>query len=373
MHDIRRPRAPLDRIPPDILCAADYETVARAFIDPATLAYIAGGSGDERSLAANRQAFARRGVLPRLLRDVCGGHTRTALLGRPRAHPLLLAPVACQGLVHAHGEVHSARGAEATDTVMVASTLASCPLEEVAAVGGPRWFQLYMQPSREVTADLVRRAERVGFEAIVLTVDAPVQSPGRAARRAGFTLPESAGTANLAGYPAPEGRVLAPTQSRILDGMMREAPTAADLAWLMDVTGLPVLVKGVLRADDARALQRAGVAGLIVSNHGGRALDGVPASLDVLAAVRAAVGPGYPVLLDSGIRAGSDVFTALALGADAVLVGRLQMYALAVAGALGVAHMIRLLREELELCMALAGCATLADITPDLLCEAAPC
>ena len=356
-----------------MLCAADYEHAAAQVLDAGVMHYIAGGAGEERSLSANRQAFARRAILPRLLREVAGGHTGLSLLGRTRPHPLLLAPVAFQRLAHDLGEPETARGAEATDTVMTVSTLSSLSLETVAACAGPRWFQLYFQPSREVTADLLRRAVASGYEAILLTADAPIQSPSRRAIRAGFVRPDHVRPANLVGYPEPAQMVLSAEQSLILDGLMREAPTRADLAWLIEASPLPVLVKGVLRADDAFALKAAGVAGIVVSNHGGRALDGVPAPLDVLPAIRAAVGPDYPVLLDSGIRSGSDAFMALALGADAVMIGRLQVYALAVAGALGVAHMIRLLREELELCMALAGCATLADITPDLLCEAAPC
>jgi isopentenyl diphosphate isomerase/L-lactate dehydrogenase-like FMN-dependent dehydrogenase len=224
-----------------------------------------------------------------------------------------------------------------------------------------------------VTADLVHRAAAAGYEAIMLTADAPIQSAGRRAIRAGFVRPDHVRPANLVGYPEPDQMVLSADQSLILDGLMREAPTRDDLAWLIEISPLPVLVKGVLRADDAVALKAAGVAGIVVSNHGGRALDAVPAPLAVLPAIRAAVGDDYPVLLDSGIRSGTDAFMALALGADAIMIGRLQVYALAVAGALGVAHMIRLLREEFELCMALAGCATLADITPDLLCETDPC
>jgi isopentenyl diphosphate isomerase/L-lactate dehydrogenase-like FMN-dependent dehydrogenase len=209
---------------------------------------------------------------------------------------------------------------------------------------------------------LVQRAEAAGYAAIVLTVDAPVQMPSLRAQRAGFVLPPACIAANLQRYPPSSAPETPPGASRILRGHMRHAPTWDDLDWLRQQTSLPLWVKGILHADDARALQNAGIAGLIVSNHGGRGLDGVPASLAVLPHIRAAVGDGYPLLLDSGIRSGLDVFKALALGADAVLVGRLQMYALAVAGALGVAHMIALLREELELTMALAGCATLADV-----------
>lgn len=374
MNTPTRPAPRRDQIPPDVLCAADYETVAGQVLDPPVLHYIGGGTGEEASLRANRQAFARRAILPRLLREVRGGHTRLELLGRAREHPVLLAPVAFQRLAHGHGETETARAAEATDTVFTTSTLSSHTLEAIAAATtGGKWFQLYVQPSREVTADLVRRAATAGYEAIVLTADAPIQSPGRRAIRAGFVRPDHVRPANLIDYPEPEQMVLSADQSLILDGLMREAPTLADLAWLIEISPLPVLVKGVLRADDAVALKQAGVAGIVVSNHGGRALDGVPAPLDLLPGIRAAVDDDYPVLLDSGIRSGADVFKALALGADAVMIGRLQVYALAAAGALGVAHMLRLIREELELCMALAGCATVADITPDLICERAPC
>ncbi len=352
---------PLCQIPPQIRCAQDYESVARGFLSAPTYAYVAGGSGRDVTAAANLAAFARWSVYPRLLVDVTAGHTRLRLAGAALAHPLLLAPVAFQKLAHAGGELESARAAHATDTCLVASTLSSFPLEEVARACGPqRWFQLYFQPRREDTRALLRRAEAAGYGAIVVTLDASIQLPSRRALDANFRMPDDCVAANLLGQAAPDP--VAAGASRIFQGAMRDAPTWHDLEWLLAQTALPVWIKGVLHPDDARALQRLGVAGLVVSNHGGRGLDGAPASLDALPAVRAAVGAGFPLLLDGGIRSGTDVFKALALGADAVLVGRLQMYALSVAGALGVAHMIGLLREELEVCMALAGCATLADI-----------
>lgn len=353
------------RIPADILCARDYETLAARFIAAPAHAYLAGGSGEEATLRANVDAFAAIRLLPRLLRDVSAGHTRLRLLGRERRHPILLAPLAFQTLAHAGGELETARAAAATDTCMVASTLSSFGLEEIAAAtDADKWFQLYFQPRREATLDLVRRAEAAGFGALVVTLDASIQSPSLRARRAGFRLPAELRPVNLQHHAVPPQVALERGQSLIFQGLMSEAPTRDDLAWLLRHTALPVLVKGVLHPEDARALQAIGVAGLVVSNHGGRALDGAPASLKMLPHIRAAVGQHYPLLLDSGIRSGSDVFKAIALGADAMLIGRLQIYALAVAGALGVAHLIRLLREELELTMALAGCATLADITP---------
>lgn len=360
------PHPPLQHIPREIHCAADYERLAPHFIAAPGLAYVAGGCTDELTLAANRQSFARTQILPRLLCDMRDGHTRCDLLGRNWAHPILLAPVAYQRLVHPLGELETARAAAATDTCLVTSTLASQTLEGVAQKSGTeRWFQLYLQPTQAATVDLINRAESAGYTALVVTLDTAIKLPSRRAQEAGFVMPPELIEANLANYPPPPPIVLEPGASRIFQGAMRQAPTWNDLAWLLGQTRLPVLVKGVLHPADATRLQAMGVAGLIVSNHGGRSLDGVPASLDVLPHIRQAVGVDFPLLLDSGIRSGNDIFKALALGADAVLIGRLQVYALAVAGALGVAHMLKLLREELDVCMAQAGCATLADIGPD--------
>ncbi|WP_225879035.1 alpha-hydroxy acid oxidase [Zeimonas arvi] len=351
-------------MPEGIHCAQDYEALASRFLDAPVHAYVAGGSGRERTIEANSRAFDELGIQPRVLRDARAGHTRLTLLGRELAHPVLLAPVAFQALAHPQAERATAQGAAATDTCIVASTLSSCSLEAIATEAGPeRWFQLYLQPRREDTLELVRRAEAAGYGALVVTLDAPAQAPSLRALRAGFRLPDSLQPANLATHPpAPPLPTAARGASRIFQGIMAQAPGWRDLPWLLGQTRLPVLAKGVLHPCDAKVLKRAGVAGLVVSNHGGRALDGAQASIDALPAIRQAVGDDYPLLLDGGIRAGDDVFKAIALGADAVMIGRLQVYALAAAGALGVAHLIKLLREELELCMALAGCPTLADI-----------
>jgi len=355
-------------IPADIHCAQDYERLAPNHIDPRTLAYIEGGSGTESTLHANRAAFSACTIVPRLLRDLSAGHTRLRLLGHTHPHPVMLAPVAFHRLAHPEGELASASGAAAMDACMVCSTLSSVRLEDVAErAAAQKWFQLYFQPRREHTLDLVRRAEKAGFTALVVTLDASIQSPSLRARRAGFVMPQGIQPLNLAAYPAPAQVRLDRDQSIIFQGMMGEAPTWADLAWLLANTTLPVVVKGVLHPADAIALRDKGVAALVVSNHGGRSLDGVPASLAALPEIRRAVGEDYPLLLDSGIRSGTDIFRALALGANAVMIGRLQLHALAVAGALGVAHLIRTLREELESCMALAGCATLDDIGPDMI------
>lgn len=363
MSNPEHPQASPSQIPADIHCVQDYEAQALRFIDAPTYEHIASGSGHDATLSANRAAFADWSVWPRVLASVSSGHTRVELLGREFRHPVLLAPIASQTLVHARGELASAQAAAATDSVMIASTLSSFSLEDIAAAAGThKWFQLYFQPQRDITLHLLRRAEAAGYGAVMITLDTPVKTPGLRASRAGFRTPDACIAANLQHYPLQPPVTVQAGQSRILQGAMSTAPNWQDLEWLLVQTSLPVWIKGVLHPEDARALKALGVAGIVVSNHGGRALDGAPASLHALPLIRSAVGADYPLLFDGGIRSGTDIFKALALGANAVLIGRLQIYALSVAGALGVAHMIRLLREELELCMALAGCATLADI-----------
>ena len=351
----------LTQIPAEVRCAADYARLAPSFMAPALFAHVDGGSGHDHAAGANLVTFPDLAILPRVLRSVTAVHTRCRVGGVDRPHPVMLAPVGAQAPIHSQAERAVAMAAAATQSCFVASTMASTTLEDIAAVAGPdRWFQLYVQGERAATLDLVRRSEAAGYTAIVVTVDTPIQLPSHRALAAGY---QPAGEApNLSGYPARQPVALGKDASQILNGFMLHAPTFEDIGWLRDQTVLPLWIKGVLHPADAGELVRLGADGIIVSNHGGRALDAAPASLSRLASVRAAVGAAVPVLFDGGIRSGEDIFKAIALGADAVLVGRLQAYALAVAGALGVGHMIRLLREELEACMALAGCATLADV-----------
>jgi len=352
---------PLTRIPRDIAAASDYETLAARFLAPSTAAWLAGGSGEEQTLRGNRAAFARVALRNRLWDFPQTIDTGLSLLGQPFAHPLLLAPVASQRLVHPLGEVATAQGAQAMDAGMVLSLLSSCSLEEVGLCVSRRWLQVYWQQSLERTLVLAHAARQAGCQALVLTLDTPVQSLSRGAQRAGFAVPAALRAPILEALP-PVAAVSA--QKGTLGTLLQRAATLTELRAFVAASPLPVLVKGVLHGEDARLLRDSGVQGLVVSNHGGRALDGVLPSLAALPALRQAVGPQFPLLLDSGIRSGHDVFKALALGADAVLVGRLQLWALAVAGPLGVAHMLRLLLEELQLCMALTGCARLVDIGP---------
>ena len=347
-------------LPADIYSARDYEALAQKALDASVYAHLAGGGGRDRAVQANLDALDAVAIVPRLLRDLTAGSTACRLAGQDWPHPIWLAPLAFQGLFHPGGELETARAADAVGAGMALSTLSSVPLEHVARDAKmDRWFQLYFQPSREVTLDLVRRAEAAGYKALMVTVDAAVKPVGPSALWAGFRGEERA--VNLEPYDPPT-KVIEPGQSRVFQGFMRDAPTWADIDWLRSNTELPLWIKGILHPDDARTAQAAGAVGVVVSNHGGRTLDAAPSSLSVLPEVRAAVGEDFPLLFDGGIRSGEDIFRAIALGADAVMVGRLQACSLAVAGALGVAHMVRMLREELEICMALAGCATLADV-----------
>lgn len=362
-----------NRLPPEIANLADHELLARQQLDDNAWAYFSGGAGDEITLRANRNAWEALPLWPRVLRPLAGGHTRVQLLGRTLAHPILLAPVAFQRLAHADGELAMAYAAAALGAGVVLSTQASVSLEAVADVvlpdpgRGPLWFQLYLQHDRGFTQALVQRAEAAGYEALVLTVDAPTSGVRDRERRAGFRLPPGVGPVNLAGLPPPPQPDLRPGQSALFDGLLHQAPTWDDVAWLQSITRLPVLLKGVLHPTDARQAVAAGAAGLIVSNHGGRTLDTAPATATALPRVVQAVADAVPVLVDGGIRRGTDVLKAMALGASAVLVGRPAVWGLANAGATGVAHVLRLLRDELEVAMALTGCATLTDATPALL------
>lgn len=353
--------------PPDIVTLADYEAQARERLDAPAWAYLAGGAGDEITQRDNRTAWDALRLHPRVLRPLAHGHTRIELFGRRLAHPLLLAPVAFQRLAHPLGELGTALAAAAQGAGMVLSAQSSVTIEEIAralrgeAGAGPLWFQLYLQGERGFDAALLQRAEAAGAQAIVLTVDAPVHGARDRERRSAFRLPPQIAAVNLAGASAPRAG------AGLCGGLLEHAPTWSDVEWLRGRTRLPLLLKGVLHADDARRALALGADGLVVSNHGGRTLDTAVSTAWALPRIVAAVDARVPVLVDGGIRRGTDVLKAAALGARAVLIGRPQVFALAVAGPHGVAHVLRLLRDELEIAMALAGCATLADASPALL------
>ncbi|NBC37019.1 alpha-hydroxy-acid oxidizing protein [Novosphingobium sp. FSY-8] len=352
-------------LPGHMLCLDDYAQGAKSRVEAGVWAWLEGGSGDLSARKREAEALAAHAIVPRVLADAAGGSTRLRLLGHDLAHPVILAPVGYHALVHPQGELATAAGA--LDTVLTVSTMASRPVEDIAHVAeGPVWFQLYTQPSRGDTLALIRRAEAAGCGALMVTLDTPVQPAGLSAMRAGFAMPQGVRAVHLDGITAP-APVAGHWYNPVLNPLTAAAPTWDDARWLREVTDLPLIAKGVAHPDDARRLIDLGWDAVALSTHGGRALAAVAAPLRLLPAMRAALGPDVPILLDGAIRTGADVFCALALGANAVMIGRPQLHALAVGGSLGVAHMLKLLREELELTMVLAGCPTIASITPAAL------
>lgn len=347
---------------------ADWRSRARQTLSSAVWDYLDGGAERESTRHANESAWQRLQLWPRVLRPLAAGNTTIELAGHQLAHPLLVAPVALQRLLHADGELASALAAAAQGAGYVLSTLSSVPMERVAQAvlgddqRGPLWFQLYWQADRGFTRALVQRAEAAGFEAVVLTVDAPVQGMRDREQRAGFKLPTDIRAVHL--QDAPTATV---DTSAWCGGVPALAPTWDEVAWLQTQTRLPIWLKGLLHPLDARQAQQLEVAGLIVSNHGGRTLDTAPASADALPLIRQAIGTTVPLIVDGGIQRGSDVLKAIALGANAVMIGRHMAYALATGGAIAVAQALRQLRDELEMAMALTGCRILAEATPQLL------
>jgi 4-hydroxymandelate oxidase len=358
--------APLQRIPADISSLADYARHAQRHVEARAWAHIESGAEQGLTLAHNRAALERLLLQPEPLADLSRASTAQTLLGQTMEWPVLLAPVAYQRLAHPEGELACARAAMAMRTAMVVSTLSSHPMEDIAQAASaaarelgrraPLWFQLYSQPERQHTLSLVRRAEAAGYQALMWTVDASI-------KRSSYPLPAGVEAANLRGMP--QARQTSDLMSEhILFGtpLAVQAPGWEELQWLRGQTRLPLLVKGILSPLAARRAMDLGADALVVSNHGGRVLDTVVSPIEVLADIRAAVGPEMPLLLDSGIRQGTDVFKALALGANAVMIGRPQLHGLAVAGMPGVAHMLHTLRAEFELAMAQMGCARLEEI-----------
>ncbi len=356
-----------------MLDRAALERQARERLDPAAYDYFAGGADDELTLAGNALAWESLRLRPHVLRDVASVSTATTVLGAPVSLPVLVAPIAYQRLAHPHGELATSAAAAAAGSLMIVSTQATTSLEAVAqaAPEAPRWFQLYVYRDRRIALDLVRRAARGGYLAIVLTVDVPVPGNRQRDKRNQFRLPPTMELANLAPYLEGES---VPSEVDVVGVGRRFDPslTLETIGWLSRESGLPVVVKGVLRGDDAVACVRAGAAAIVVSNHGGRQLDSAVATADALGEVVDAVAGRAEVYVDGGIRRGVDVVKALALGARAVLVGRPIAWGLCAGGAAGVGEVLDGFREELERGLALCGAPTLAGLTPDLLARPHP-
>ena len=328
----------------------EYEKLAQAKLETPYWDFYYGGSDDEITLHANRALFQRIRLRPRVLVDVSSIDTRTTALGTPISMPVMIAPTASQCIAHPEGECATAQGAGQAGTLMIASTVSTRTLEEIAqAASGPLWFQLYTYPTLEVAATLVRRAEAVGYRAIVLTVDLPALGNRERDRRHKISIPP------------------APFQEANFIGVEKQGQgwvtlTWDSLAWLRSVTSLPIVLKGILTAEDALLAVEHGIDAIVVSNHGGRQLDTAISSIEALPEIVEAVAGRCEVYVDGGIRRGTDILKALALGARAVLIGRPILWGLTVNGAQGVSHVLELLCKELELAMALSGRPTLASI-----------
>jgi 4-hydroxymandelate oxidase len=348
----------------------EFEALAKDNLPRMVYGYYVSGSDDQVTLRDNRTAFQRMRLRPRMMRGVRQRTMQTTVLGEAWPAPLMIAPMGFMGMAHPDGELAMARAAARHDIPMMVSTMGNYKLEDVYAAGsGQKWFQLYVYKNRAVTEKLVERAEQAGYKALVVTVDVPVLGRREADIKNKFHLPDGLTAANLMGAEM-EAIGEAERDSGLaayIKALQEDNLTWDDIDWLRSITQLPVLVKGVLRGDDALLALEHGAAGIVVSNHGGRQLDTSPATIDVVQEVAGAVDGRAAVLLDGGVRRGTDIVKALALGADAVLIGRPMMWALAYDGEDGVSLALELILNEFYDALALCGCNSVDEITPDLV------
>jgi L-lactate dehydrogenase (cytochrome) len=359
------------------VAVAELEQRAVEAMEPRAANYVGAGAGAEETMRANVEAFRRHRIVPRMLRDVASRDLSTTVLGTAMPAPLLLAPIGVQKVVHPDGELATARAAAAVGVPMIASTASHFSLEEIAEASGdaPRWFQLYWPNDPELARSMAERAERAGYGAIVLTVDTFI--PGwkpRDLQQAWLPFLNGLGVANYFQDPVFRSRLAKPPEEDVgaatgqfLAVQANPALNWDDLAQLREMTSLPILVKGIQHAEDAREAVRRGVDGIVVSNHGGRQVDGAIASIEALPAIAEAVGGELAILFDSGIRGGADALKALALGADAVCLGRPYLWGLALEGEAGVEAVLKMVLAELDLTMALCGLTRPEEIGPELL------
>lgn len=357
-------------MPAEPVNVLEFEARARAKMDPVTFEYFAGGAEDEVTLRANRSAFEKIPLRPRYLVDVSDRDLTTTVLGQPLSLPVLLAPTGYQRLAHPDGELAVARAAGALGTIMVVSTVSTYSMEEIAAAAtGPLWFQLYSCKDKRMNERLIRRAEQAGYRVLCLTIDVPVLARRERDLRNCFSLPSgmrpsiledmelqaTPQSAQRSGGASYSGLVWDPTL------------TWNDVDWMRTVTAMPLVLKGVLTPEDGRLAVQHGAKGIVVSNHGGRQLDGVPAAIDVLPEIAAEVGGEIEIYLDSGVRRGTDVLKAVASGAKAVLIGRPFLWGLAADGEAGVRRVLELLRYELDTALALVGRRSVAEVDASVL------
>ncbi|XP_071785500.1 2-Hydroxyacid oxidase 1-like [Asterias amurensis] len=356
------------------VCLGDFEGIARRRLTKNAFDYYQSGANDEQSLRDNVDAFQRYRLKPKLLRDVSKRDLRTTILGQEIAFPIAVAPTAMQRMAHSDGEVATAKAASSLGTGIILSSWATSTIEEVAEACTPEglcWFQLYVYRDRNVVRDLVRRAEQAGYKALFVTVDTPMLGRRLADVRNKFSLPSHLRLANFnvnahlsSGVKHSEDSGLAAYVASLIDPSLNWE----HIEWLKTITSMPIVLKGILTAEDARLAVKHNISGIVVSNHGARQLDGVQATIDALSEVVEAVrGSNIEVYLDGGVRKGTDVLKALALGARAVFIGRPVLWGLAYDGEAGVKKILEIIREEFSLAMALSGCASIKDISPDLI------
>lgn len=353
---------------PNPVSVLDYEALAQQRVEKMVYDYIAGGAADEITLRRNRSCFDAIRLKPRVLRDVSRLDTTTELFGQKQNYPILLAPIAYHKLVHPEGELATARGAAAAGATMVLSSFSTTALEDVAqAASGPLWFQLYVQHDRSFTKELVQRAETAGYRALCVTVDTPVAGARNREMRDRFHLPAGLSAENLKKLGEKISTSGHLSETGVYSAALNPTLTWEGIEWIRSFAKLPILLKGILSPEDARLAVEHGASGIIVSNHGARNLDTAPATIEALPSVAEAVEGKISVLMDGGIRRGTDVIKALALGARAVLIGRPYLWGLAIDGAQGVEAVLKILRTEFLLAMALCGRPTLASIDRTVL------
>lgn len=361
--NLRTVLSPFQQIPEHLQTLADYEKQAEYHLTERTWAYLQGGAMHEKSVAENLEQFNQYLLVPRHLNDFSLGNTSCKVLDQSFPHPIFLSPIGHQQLFHPDGEKASALAAEVLQSNFILSHLTNTSLQSLNRENPYKWFQLYWQGDREKSLALVKLAEQHNFKALVITVDSPHKGIRDRERHALFEFPEGMQHPHMPAHiPLPE---ITTEQHPVFHSLMRIAPKWTDIEWLIHQTQLPVILKGVLHSKDAEQAIKIGVRGLIISNHGGRVLDTTIPPLIALKRIKHVVPTDFPLILEGGIRRGADVFKALALGATAVCIGRPYIYGLAVAGALGVAHVIRILKEEFEITMALMGTPSINDINSE--------
>ena len=341
----------LTYIPNDLVSLKDYDRYAKERMDLNSLAYVCSGAGDEVTYRKNEESFQEIYLKANTLEDLSGANTKIELFGQTYETPIFLAPVAYQKLVDNNGEIATVQASNAMNCCMCVSSFSSSTLEDISSVSSsPLWFQLYIQPEMSVNLELIKKAEKLGYKALVITIDAPISGIRNVEQRFGFSLPNDVSAVNI------NNPFQSNNQYENVFDIVKNLPTWKDIEFIKNSTNLPVILKGITSVSYAKKALEIGVDGIVVSNHGGRTLDTLAPSIKVLPKISKVINGKIPILFDGGIRRGTDIIKAIALGADAVMIGRPIMYGLATAGALGVAHTLKILKEELEIAMIFTGC-----------------